>query len=469
MIVAQEERFRRLLRWYPRSWRDRNGAVVLASMLDEAERQGRTAPRTAERLSAVVNGLGTRLDGRLALWCALVALAVAAAAGAAMVWANYPLAAAGMGWVLPVLTVAVSPSLVAVGAVAWARQRALLSEPRALVLVALSLPAFVLALLAQLSYGMAFAAANRDVPATGLATAWPWLFGAACVLGAIAAALFIDALLRRARLHPTASVTLAVVAGGMIAPTIGLSLLTPYASAIGAAGLALLTLAPSRAARPAQRNAAPESAPEARAAAAEVPQRTRSLARALAWIAAGGSAVGIVYALTGSRWSPAGTADTTAAMGQGITIALVSALPLLAAIGALVAARARRRPAHTWGPLLLVALSVIAVAVAYLNAPAWDGMAPAFGVASALGGAAIAWWLVPRLRGPARTRTAIGVLVGIGYAAFLGMMVAPMLAFALPLLAAAFAIWVPRRPRPGARAPRAGTVPLTPGTLPSTI
>ncbi|CAN5193208.1 hypothetical protein BH09ACT3_BH09ACT3_15610 [soil metagenome] len=437
-------------------------------MLEDAERQGRTAPTTTERLSAIVNGLGTRLDGRLALGCALLALAVAAVAGVAMVWANHPLAAAGLGWILSVLTVAVSPSLIAVGAVALARWHALLSEPRALALVALALPALVLAVLAQLSYGIAFDAADRDVPVAGLATAWPWLFGAACVLGACAVAIFIDALMRRARLHPAASVTLAVLAGVMLAPTIGLSLLTPYASAIGAAGLALLTLIPERAARPVPHSTGPEPAPHARTAPADIPQRTSSVARMLAWIAAIGSTVGIVYALTGSRWSLAGSADATAVMGQGITIALMSAVPLLAAIGVLVAARARTRPAHTWGPLLLVALSVTAVTVAYLNAPAWYGMAPGFGVASALGGAAIAWWLTPRLRGPARTRAAIGVLIGIGYAAFLGMLVAPILAFVIPLLAAAFAIWAPGRARPGTCAPDAATNPLTPGTLPST-
>lgn len=95
MIVVQEERFRRLLRWYPRAWRDRNGAALLRTMLDDAERQGRAAPSLAERLSAVGYGLGTRLDRRLALGADLAALAVAAAGGAVVVWAIYALAAVG--------------------------------------------------------------------------------------------------------------------------------------------------------------------------------------------------------------------------------------------------------------------------------------------------------------------------------------------------------------------------------------
>src|SRR5690606_15600149 len=123
VIMTREERFHRLLRWYPRAWRDRNGDVLLATMLDDAERAGRPGPTPGERLSALGHGLGTRLDGRVALGAALAALAAAAASGAIMIWAISPLAVLGAGWVLPVLTVALAPALVSVGTAALARQR----------------------------------------------------------------------------------------------------------------------------------------------------------------------------------------------------------------------------------------------------------------------------------------------------------------------------------------------------------
>jgi hypothetical protein len=439
VIVAERERYRRLLRWYPRAWRDRNGDLLVDTMLDDAELKGRTAPSVAERFSAIGYGLGTRLDGRLALRAALVALIVAAAGGALSVWGTELLATADASWALPVLMAAVAPGLIAVGAVALARQRDRISEPRALVIALLSALALSNGALAFVAWGEAFDAADEGVPPTGLAAIWIYVLPAAWALGAAAIALFADALLRRSRLHRVGRGALALVTGALLAPTIGFSLISPYFSVIGAAGLALLTLVPvPGAGRPARAGV------PVRPVAADVPTRTRRLARLLGTTTALVSAAAVVYALTGSRWSV--TTDATAVMGQGITISLVSALPLLAAIGVLVVARGRNRPADTWGPLLLVALAVAAVAVAYRSAPSWNDMAPGFAVGSALTGAALAWWLAARLPGHPRVRIVVAVLIGVGYAALLGMMVAPMFAFALPLIAVAFAVWAPRRP-----------------------
>ncbi|MFC6357420.1 hypothetical protein [Luethyella okanaganae] len=463
MGKSAEERFHRLLRWYPKSWRDDNEAVLLGIMLDNAERQGRTAPSVGERYSAVVYGLGARLDARLALWTALAALAISAVAGALMVWAPYPLATVGVGWMLPLLSVAVCPGLVAVGALSLARHRGLVSEPRVLAVLGLLAMALPLAALTQIGWGMGFDAADRGAPSTGLAALWAPLFVVAWMLGAAATGLLVDALLEGTRLRSVVRAGCALLSGAIVVPVIGLALITPYASAIAAAGLALLAIVPVSTIIPVRKSRSTEHAVAPTAAPGDFPLRTRTLARTLSWIAAITSAVGIAYALTGSRWSP-GAVDGTVAMGRGITIALVSAMPLLAAIGLIAAtrtlARTRRSPAHIWWPSTLVALSFMAVAVAYLNAPAWDGMAPGFAVASVLAGTAIAWWMTPRLRGPRRTRIAVSVLIGFGYAVFLGMLVAPMLAFALPVLACTFAIWGTRGPRPTVLgAPLVATVP----------
>ena len=183
--------------------------------------------------------------------------------------------------------------------------------------------------------------------------------------------------------------------------------------------------------------------------------RTLGLARGLAVVTATSSSIGVIYAVTGSLWGWG--IDATAAMGQGIAISLLGALPLLAGVGAVLSARSRTRRLNAWGPLILVALALGSVAVAYRGAPAWDRMVVGFAVASVLCGAAIAWWLASHLRTNSRNRIAIGILVGVAYASFLGFMVAPMLAFVMPLLAATFAIWGARRHR------RPGEVPSTLG------
>jgi hypothetical protein len=152
--------------------------------------------------------------------------------------------------------------------------------------------------------------------------------------------------------------------------------------------------------------------------------------------------VGVVYAFTGASWS-AGADDGTMAMGQGITILLAAAIPLLTAV-ALNASQRHGRPA-VWGPIGLIVLEVAAAAVAYLYAPAGEEMVLWMSVSAALGGGAVAWWIVPRLRGSLRLRIAVGVALGGGYAALFGTTAIPLLAFTVPALAIVVAFIGTRR------------------------
>ena len=65
MSAALEARYRSVLRWYPHAWRDQHEAVILATLLDVAEGEGRTQPTFRELWNLAVNGLGTRLGGVL--------------------------------------------------------------------------------------------------------------------------------------------------------------------------------------------------------------------------------------------------------------------------------------------------------------------------------------------------------------------------------------------------------------------
>jgi len=391
--VPREERFRRLLRWYPRAWRERNGEVLLGAMLEEAERAGRAAPTTAERLSALGNGVGARLDARLALRISLVALVLATAAGGLSTWGAAALAATGLSWSLPVLSVALAPALVAVGVVALARDRGFVSGPVAVLVASLSPVALAAAALAQVSWAAGFEAADRGVPATGLASAWLVLVLVAWVLGAATIAVLIGALLSRVPMPRAARVLVVALGGAILAPAIGIGLVVPYAAVFAAAALALLCVAPA-----VSRRTRPREAERDASGVGEIPLRTRRLARALAAVSSVASALGVGYALTGSGWGLA--ADSTAAMAQGIAIALLSGIPLLAAAGALAGAHGRVRSRRIWGPLLLVGLALGATALAYRGAPDGDRMAGGFALAAALEGGALAWWLAPGCAAP---------------------------------------------------------------------
>ena len=170
--------------------------------------------------------------------------------------------------------------------------------------------------------------------------------------------------------------------------------------------------------------------------------------RVLAAISTALGLFGIVYALTGSLWSSA-AADGTVAMGQGLTILLMSSLPLVAALG-LLATGSGRRPLHVWGPLILLGLVVGTVVYAYGDGPDADRMAPAFAVGSALLGVALAWWVTARVRGTGGERLLVGVSIGLVGAAFQGTYLLPLAVFVAPVVAAIVTFRGDLRPRPNA-------------------
>lgn len=72
--MVETQQYRRLLRWYPRSWRARQGEALLGIMLDEAEAVGHSRPTVGQRWSAFLHGTWTRLGMRAAPWCAVTGL-----------------------------------------------------------------------------------------------------------------------------------------------------------------------------------------------------------------------------------------------------------------------------------------------------------------------------------------------------------------------------------------------------------
>lgn len=57
-----EARYRRLTRWYPRTWRAANEDAFVGTLLDVADAEGRAAPTRQERLDIVGHAVSARLD-----------------------------------------------------------------------------------------------------------------------------------------------------------------------------------------------------------------------------------------------------------------------------------------------------------------------------------------------------------------------------------------------------------------------
>lgn len=449
MTPSTEDRYRSLLRWYPKAWRAENEDVVVGTLLDVADSRGGDRPSARERGSVIAHGLGTRMDVRSALGAALAGLLLAAVAGGLAVWGTEPLTESGLSWLLPLLTVAAIPLLAAFGLIAIVRQRGLVSPPRAIIALGLAFVAFSLAFVAYIAWSLAFDFADAGEPTTGLAAVFVPIFTAAWLAGAAAIAALFGAILARAGMRPGVALLVAAACGVVTAPALGVSLVSPTVPTIAAAGVAIASLALLRPRRGAAR---------ARQATSPVPVRTLRLARGLAVISLAGSLLGIAYAVTGASWSP-GAADGAEAMGHGITISVLSGIPLLAAFVVIASARRGNAPA-AWGPLALLAASLCAIAAANVHAPSWNAMAPALAVSAALGGAAVAWWLAARLRGPLAARIVTAALLGLGYASFLGTILAPALAFFVPIAAFVSAIWVTRTAAPRLSAPGAAEGPI---------
>lgn len=446
MTGLDERRFRRLLRWYPRAWRRRHGEVVLSTLLDAAEADGRTAPTAAETRRAAAHGTAARLDRPFALGTALAAVAAAVVVG--ILWTAVP-----TGDLALILLTGVIPGLATASIVTTSRLRGWAEDGEALAILATASAAWALNVLAALAWSWGFDAADEGRPVVGLAAAWLPVVAGAGVVGAVALGLACSALLRRATRWGV--VVRAVIGGACgfgLAPVLGVSTLSPATAGVMAGIAVLFVLLPSPSAS--RRAARAVSAQSARPVASGVPvvpsTRRRAASRGPAWLATAGGVVGVAYALTGATWSP-GADDGTAAMAQGITLLLLSALPLLAAVG-LYGAESPTRTAglHRWGPLALVALAVSSVALAYIGAPDSEVMQPGMYAGAVLIGSALAWAIATRVRLPRPAALTLGVAVGTLFASFVGAMVLPVLAFGVPVVGLVLAL---RSARPSALPP----------------
>jgi hypothetical protein len=424
-MTGRDDQFVRLLRWYPQFWRDVLGAVFVDTLREQSEHDGRTGPSRGETFAAVVNGLGTRLDARLAGTMALAGIALTAIGQ--IIFATL----APSGIVDPVQNGLLSAYLGAVamlvlaGLVAIGRTYGVLPAGRALAVLALGWAAMALFSGGTYAWAFGFQLAEDNQAMTGVAVAAGPLFGGAMTLGLVAGWLCMDGVLSRTRLRRVLRVLLSVLAGGALAVFGGYAVLmqTAWVSiAVGVVALSLRSL-----------GAWPNPRPLSAGAS------THRFVRPLAAVSAGIGILGIAYAVTGAAWSAAAHGDQTVAGSQAILALLVGALPLVVALG-LLAARRDHRPQHVWGPLALVGVVIGTVFYAYTDAPSSTRIEPALTIGSALLGLAIAWWVTARLGGSRRDRWVAGASITLACMVVHGAALLPVAVFVMPFLAGILAV-----------------------------
>ena len=130
--MVEEQYYRRLLRWYPRSWRAYHGEALLGIMLDEAEALGRSRPTVGQRWSAFLHGTGNRLGARAALWCAAIGL-VLSLVSLALLFIAIPTESQGKDTIFSWIDQAMRTlpgAVIAAGYLGLARERGVLPAPR---------------------------------------------------------------------------------------------------------------------------------------------------------------------------------------------------------------------------------------------------------------------------------------------------------------------------------------------------
>lgn len=418
MTTVREDRYVRLLRWYPKAWREAHGAVFLDTLREQSEHEGRARPSCSETFAAMVNGLGARLDARLAATLALAGIALATIVQTIVVsLASGGLADPVRNGLLSAFFGAVA-MLVLVALLAVARTYGVLSPGRAVALITLGCAALALFSVGTYAWAFGFQLAEDNQAMTGVAASAMPLLAGALALGLVAGWLCMDGVLGRTRLRPLPRALLSVPTGGALAVFGGYSVFMQswwVSVAVVVVALSLRSLGAWRGPRP--------TAPD---------EMTPRLVRPLAGVSAGIGSLGIVYAVTGAAWSPIAT-DGTVAVSQAILGLLIGAIPLTVALG-LIADRGHRQ-LRVWGPVALAIAALATIVYGYTDSPLSTRIDAAAPVGSALLGLAIAWWVTARMGGSRHDRRVAGTAIILACFAIRAAALLPLAVFVMPLLA----------------------------------
>ena len=407
-----------------------------------------------------------RLSTKQVLWCGITALLLSAV-NVALILVSPRAFDDGLLMWAPTASMALAPLPLVIGALGLACRHDLLPPGRTSWTAAISTLSLILGAIAQVSWAVAFTAADVGDPVPTSGRLYVPLGLVAWGLGAAAIAIVLDGVIAE-RLRRGPRMIIGIVAGAFIAPVGGLAL-TMSSFTIAGASIALMALALSRgrgvqpATEPAESTEPPQAPVQPRATATPSPARTLTRTRWVRPLGACAALLGLV-GLVGIGCAAVRTMLPSSMapdlMVAGVQIGLFAILPLLAAIGLRFSGSSPHSSIHTWGPIALASLSVAAMAIAeLLDSPDLDWIALAMVVSAACGGIAIGWAIIRGARMPAVRRAILAVAAGLLYTQLLGMPLATCAAPVIPLVGGL--ILTCRRPRtpPSQAARPAGPAP----------
>lgn len=431
-----EDRCRRLLRWYPASWRAENGEVLLGTLLDVAEAERRERPSAGEAWSIRFAGAGERLTPRAGLTLGCIALVLAACAQAVNVAGATFTAPAGD--LLPLmLSGLAAPVLLSAAILAGLRHGRKLLPARAVGVLLAGTAAWALSFLTAWSWSVGFDEADAGMTRSPLASAFLPLFLSAWVVGALALTLLLGGL--AVGLPRPVRWSVSFVAALFTPPVLGAATTSPLVSVLVAgavvAAFAGLLSHPSGSARGSIRRPG-----------APAPRGVRRRVAVLAGISLGISLLGVGFALTGGAWAPG--FDGTRAMRIGLIGGSLAFVPLLFAAGSLLSLRRPSARGAIWIGVLLMVTGIGAHAVSTMSGLAGSGDRPWWTVLPAAAGVGVLTAGVMGLRPGLRLLVGIAISAAVLFPIWSGLVAGALL---VHFAAAGLLVWGCRRPRPSTR------------------
>ncbi len=376
---------------------------------------------------------------RLAIVSALVTIGVAVAAGFLTAWFSTSVVNSGFGWIIGLLVTGVIPVFAAISVCSMLVARRLTTAGHSWFVGCFAVVGTISGALAVTAWGVGFSEADAGTPQSAFARALPVFALMALVAWAVACIAVARVLLLRTRLSFALRWLVSLLGGFLAGMIVGTTLLVPY-TGVAVAIVALVTSSGTVAAR----NASPQATATAQLATSTPRHFPRALFSALTLLSTAIGVFGLVVAFTGNMWLGV---DGTRAIGLGLQVLFVSAVPLVLAIGVIREARGRTSRWQVWAPILLVVIAVGLLATAYAFGPDWAEMEPWMRGSSVVGGVALAWWLVSTIRLVRGITWIIAIAAGALFAAVLGMMLLIVFAFLVPVAAPILFIVVVRRAR----------------------
>lgn len=448
-----DQKFRRLLSACPKQWRDQHGEVVLGTLLDEAEAEGRTKPTMSLRFSLITHGFAERISLKTIIGISLIALALSAVGMVLQLAESVP--SFLPHWLGIALTIGLSAWLTVVALSGLLRVLGYLEHWRSLLVSALALPALVLTLFAALSWGKGLEEADAGVELSGFAAGFRALFLAAFVFGSLSSAIFLDGLMANLMRNQGARKIVAIAGGAIFALATGLFVISPFSiSASAAIAMAAAMWAKSRTGPQIHPNiiSGPDQKAEPQRDILPTAQPITGVplsARVLAGISVFGGAGSIAFAVSGSTW-PGVTMDSTRALQLGMAAAALASIPLLVACSRWWGRRTR---GFDW-PMRFLSMALIVFAVGTLlgdGSGSWASMIH-IGISMLLSSVAVGWGSSVLLdqRNSRRAVPNVSIAIGIGFAFTLASIWVNSMSFVLPVVAVVVLVW--RNPR---KAPQA--------------